>query len=141
MAFSRIKYFLEDVLDKVAWFFVTIVVYVLFAVFILISAFPVIILIVAGYAVFAVTTFHIDPLVKVIVFALYSLGLFIFGGILGFKGCSNVKEEIRAGLDMCEKKAASISAATRRCGRNVRKVVDAYVYDMLMCIDAIRKKL
>jgi hypothetical protein len=51
------------------------------------------------------------------------------------------KDEIRAGLDMCEKKVASISAATRRCGRNVRKVVDSYVYDMLMCIDAIRKKL
>jgi len=141
MVLSRIKYFLEDVFDKVAWFFVAIVVYVLFAVFILISAFPVIILIVAGYAVFAVTTSPIDPLVKVIVFALYSLGLFIFGGILGFKGCDNVKDEIKAGLDMCEKKMLSISAATRRCGRNVRKVVDSNVYDVLTCIEAIRKKL
>ena len=51
------------------------------------------------------------------------------------------KDEIRAGLDMCEKKAAAISAATRRCGKNVRKAVDSNVYDVLTCIDAIRKKL
>ena len=50
-------------------------------------------------------------------------------------------DEIRTGLDMCEKKMASISAATMRCGRNVRKVVDSYVYDVLTCIEAIRKKL
>jgi hypothetical protein len=55
--------------------------------------------------------------------------------------CQDVKDEIKAGLDMCEKKVASISAATRRCGRNVRKVVDSNVYDVLTCIDAIRKKL
>ena len=51
------------------------------------------------------------------------------------------KDEIKTALDMCEKKIASVSAAVRRCGRNVRKVVDSYVYDMLICIDAIRKKL
>ena len=141
MVLSRIKYFLEDVFDKMAWFFVAVVVHILFVVFILISAFPVIILIVAGYAVFAVAASPIDPLVKVIVFVLYSAGLFLFGGFLGLKACSDVKDEIRAGLDMCEKKVASMSAAVRRCGRNVRKVVDSNVYDVLTCIDTIRKKL
>jgi len=51
------------------------------------------------------------------------------------------KDEIKTALGMCEKKIASVSAAVRRCGRNVRKVVDSYVYDVLTCIDAIRKKL
>ena len=140
MILSHIKRFIEDVLDKAVYFFTTVAVYILFAVLILISLLPVAVPIAAGYAVFVIMSSPVDPAVRIIVFALYSAGLFIYGGYLGLRGCSDVKEEIKAGLDMCESKVVSISDDVRRCGK-VRRAVESKIYDAVMCIDAIRRKL
>jgi hypothetical protein len=147
MVLSRIKHFLEDVLDKVVDLFMAIALFILFAVFLLVSAFPVVIPIVAGYAVFAVTSSPIDPLVKVIVFALYSAGLFLYGGVVGFSGCKDVKEELKTGLDMCEKKVLSVMDDVNRCwsdrrhSRRCRSSVESKIYDFMMCMEAVKRKL
>ena len=108
---------------------------------------PIIALIVLGCVVFAVASSQIDPAVRGIVFAAYSVGLFLYGGVVGFSGCNKVKEELRIGLDMCEKKALSIMDDVRRCwsggrrSRRCRSSVEGKIYDFMMCMEAVRKKL
>ena len=141
MALQRIKVFLENVWDNVL-FFILLVPYV-FAVLL-----PIIALIVFGCVVFAMASSQIDPAVRGIVFAAYSVGLFLYGGVVGFSGCNKVKEELRTGLDMCEEKVLSIMDDVRRCwsgGRHgpkrCRSSVEGKIYDFMMCMEAVRKKL
>jgi len=109
---------------------------------------PIIALIVLGCVVFAVASSQIDPAVRGIVFAAYSIGLFLYGGVVGFSGCNEVKEEVRTGLDVCEEKVLSVMDDVRRCwsgGRHgpkrCRSSVEGKIYDFMMCMEAIRKKL
>jgi len=140
MALRRIKYALEDVWDKVAEFFCTVAFFLLFvlAVFAVLS--PIIVTIVVGYAVFVAVSSGLDPIVKGIIFAVYSFGLFIYGGYLGLRGCNDVKKEVRDGLDMCEKKVLSILDDAKRC-RSARSSIESKVYDFMTCVDAIRRKV
>ena len=96
-----------------------------------------------GYASSIVLTSN-DAVYKTLAYITAVLDAWFLGALYGaIKLFINEpdKDEIKTALDMCEKKIASVSAAVRRCGRNVRKVVDSNVHDMLTCIDAIRKKL
>jgi len=140
MVLRRIKYALEDVWDKVAKFFCTVAFFLLsvLAVFAVLS--PIIVPIVVGYAVFVAVSSGLDPIVKGIIFAVYSFGLFIYGGYLGLRGCNDVKKEVRDGLDMCEKKVLSILDDAKRC-RSARSSIENKVYDFMTCVDAVKKKL
>jgi hypothetical protein len=138
MALQRIKSFFEDVFV----FFILLVPHVFAALL------PIIALIVLGCVVFVATSSQIDPTVRGAVFAAYSIGLFLYGGVVGFSGCNKVKEELRTGLDMCEKKVLSVMDDVRRCwsgGRHgpkrCRSSVEGKIYDFMMCMEAIRKKL
>ena len=146
MALQRIKSFFEDVWDKVVDFFLAIVFFILLVLYVFVALLPIIAPIVLGYAVFAVVSSQIDPAVRGIVFAAYSVGLFLYGGVVGFSGCNKVKEELRIGLDMCEKKALSVMDDVRRCwssrhSRRCRSSVEGKIYDFMMCIEAVKKKL
>jgi hypothetical protein len=148
MVLRRIKYALEDLFDNVAFFFIVIAVYALFVLAVLS---PVIIPIVIGYAVFVVISSSFDPLISGVIFAAYSVGIFLYGGIFGFKGCEDVKKEIKNGLDMCEKKVASIMDDVSRCFdvrrrysrrcSDARSSIESKIFDTLMCFEAVRKKL
>jgi len=138
MALRRVKNFLEDVFV----FFILLVPHVFAALL------PIIALIVLGYVVFVAASSQIDPTVRGIVFAAYSIGLFLYGGVVGFSGCNKVKEELRIGLDMCEKKALSVMDDVRRCwsggrhgSKRCRSSIEGKIYDFMMCIEAVKKKL
>jgi hypothetical protein len=148
MVLQRIKAFFEDVWDKVVDSFLAVVFFMLLVLYVFVALLPIIAPIVLGYAVFAVVSSQIDPAVRGIVFAAYSVGLFLYGGVVGFSGCNKVKEELRTGLDVCEKKVLSIMDDVRRCwsgGRHgpkrCRSSVEGKIYDFMMCMEAIRKKL
>jgi len=147
MVLWRVRVFLEDVWDKVVGFFLAVVFFVLFALYVFVALLPIIAPVVLGYAVFAVVSSQIDPAVRGVVFAAYSVGLFLYGGVVGFSGCNKVKEELRIGLDMCEKKALSIMDDVRRCwsggrhSRRCRSSIESKIYDFMMCMEAVRKKL
>ena len=91
--------------DKVVGFFLAVVFFILLVLYVFVALLPIIAPAVLGYAVFVVVSSQIDPAVRVVVFAAYSIVLFLYGGVVGFNGCNDVKEEWRIGLDMCEKKA------------------------------------
>jgi len=148
MALQRIKAFLEDVWDKITGFFLAVAFCILFVLYVFVALLPIIAPIVLGYAVFVVVSSQLDPLVRGVVFAAYSVGLFLYGGVVGFSGCNNVKEEVRAGLDMCEKKALSVMDDVGRCwsggrhfSKRCRSSVEGKIYDFMMCMEAVRKKL
>jgi len=147
MVLKRIKSFFEDVWDKVTGFFLAVVFCILLVLYVFVALLPIIAPIVLGYAVFSVVSSQLDLLVKGVVFAAYSVGLFLYGGVVGFSGCNKVKEEVRIGLDMCEKKALSIMDDVRRCwsgGRRSRRCkssIESKIYDFMMCMEAVRKKL
>jgi hypothetical protein len=140
MVFQRVKAFFEDVWDNVLFF-------ILLVLYVFVALLPIIAPVVLGYAVFAVVSSQIDPAVRGIVFAAYSVGLFLYGGVVGFSGCKDVKEEVRAGIDVCEKKALSVMDDVRRCwsdrrhSRRCRSSVEDKIYDFMMCMEAVRKKL
>ena len=134
--------------DKVAGFFLAVVFCILLVLYVFVALLPIIAPVVLGYAVFAVVSSQIDPAVRGVVFAAYSVGLFLYGGVLGFSGCNEVKEEVRTGLDMCEEKVLSIMDDVRRCwsgGRHgpkrCRSSVEGKIYDFMMCMETVRKKL
>ena len=134
--------------DKVTGFFLAVVFCILFVLYVFVALLPIAAPVVLGYAVFVVVSSQIDPAVRGVVFAAYSVGLFLYGGVLGFSGCNEVKEELRIGLDMCEKKALSVMDDVRRCWSGVRHVskrcrssVEGKIYDFMMCMEAVRKKL
>jgi len=148
MILWRIKSFLEDVWDKITGFFLAIAFYILLVLYVVVASLPITAPIIMGYAVFAVVSSPLDPAVRAVVFAAYSVGLFLYGGVVGFSGCSDVKEELRIGLDMCEKKALSIMDDVRRCwsggrhgSKRCRLSVEGKIYDFMMCMEAVRKKL
>ena len=147
MVLQRIKVFLEDVWDKVTDFFLAVAFFILLVLYVFVALLPIIAPAVLGYAVFVVVSSQIDSLVRGVVFAAYSVGLFLYGGVVGFSGCNDVKDELRIGLDMCEKKALSIMDDVRRCwsdrrhSRRCRLSVEGKIYDFMMCIEAIRRKL
>jgi hypothetical protein len=148
MALQRIKVFLEDVWDKVVDFFLAVAFCILFVLYVFVALLPIIAPIVLGYVVFVVVSSQIDPAVRGIVFAAYSVGLFLYGGVVGFSGCNKVKEELRIGLDMCEKKALSVMDDVRRClsggrhgSKRCRSSIESKIYDFMMCMEAVRKKL
>jgi len=147
MVLQRIKAFFEDVWDKVVDSFLAVVFFMLLVLYVFVALLPIIAPIVFGYAVFAVVSSQIDPAVRGIVFAAYSIVLFLYGGVVGFSGCNDVKEELRIGLDMCEKKALSVMDDVRRCwsggrhSRRCRSSVESKIYDFMMCMEAVRKKL
>ena len=148
MVLWRVRVFLEDVWDKVTGFFLAVVFFILFVLYVFVALLPITVPVVLGYAVFAVVSSQLDPLVKGVVFAAYSVGLFLYGGVVGFSGCNDVKEEVRAGIDMCEKKALSVMDDVRRCwsggrhgSKRCRSSVEGKIYDFMMCMEAIRKKL
>jgi hypothetical protein len=148
MVLRRIRAFLEDVWDKVVDFFLAVVFFVMLVLYVFVALLPIIAPVVLGYAVFAVVSSQIDPAVRGVVFGAYSIVLFLYGGVVGFSGCNDVKEELRIGLDMCEKKALSVMDDVRRCwsgGRHVskrcRSSVEGKIYDFMMCMEAVRKKL
>jgi hypothetical protein len=140
MVLGRIRDAVESLFDKLVGLVLVIVSFVLFALYITVSLLPIIVPIVVGYAVFVVMLSDVDQIVKGIIFTAYSAGIFLFGGVLGFKGCEDIKKELSEGLEMCEKKIASIMSGTRR-RRIDRRSVDSKIYDALMCIEAVRKKL
>ena len=134
--------------DKVAGFFLAAAFFILLVPHVFAALLPIIALIVLGCVVFAVASSQIDPAVRGAVFAAYSIGLFLYGGVVGFSGCNEVKEEVRTGLDMCEEKVLSVMDDVRRCwsgGRHgpkrCRSSVEGKIYDFMMCMEAIRKKL
>jgi len=147
MALQRIKSFFEDVWDKVAGFFLAAAFFMLLVLYVFVTLLPIIAPVVLGYAVFAVVSSQIDPAIRGVVFAAYSVGLFLYGGVVGFSGCNKVKEELRIGLDMCENKALSVMDDVRRCWSDVRRSrrcrssVEGKIYDFMMCMEAVRKKL
>jgi len=148
MVLKRIKAFFEDVWDKVAGFFLAVVFFILLVLYVFVALLPIIAPIVFGYAVFAVVSSQIDPVVRGVVFGAYSIVLFLYGGVMGFSGCNEVKEELRIGLDMCEKKALSVMDDVRRCwpggkhgSKRCRSSVEGKIYDFMMCMEAIRRKL
>jgi hypothetical protein len=148
MVLKRIKSFFEDVWDKVTGFFLAVVFCILFVLYVFVALLPIAAPVVLGYAVFVVVSSQIDPAVRGVVFAAYSVGLFLYGGVLGFSGCNEVKEELRIGLDMCEKKALSVIDDVRRCwsggrhgSKRCRSSVEGKIYDFMMCMEAVRKKL
>jgi len=148
MVLQRIKAFFEDVWDKVVDSFLAVVFFMLLVLYVFVALLPIIAPIVLGYVVFAVVSSQIDPAVRGVVFAAYSVGLFLYGGVVGFSGCNEVKEELRIGLDMCEKKALSIMDDVRRCwsggrhgSKRCRSSVESKIYDFMMCMEAVRKKL
>jgi hypothetical protein len=148
MGFWRVKVFLEDVWDKVTGFFLAVVFFILLVLYVFVALLPIIAPIVFGYAVFAVVSSQIDPVVRGIVFAAYSIVLFLYGGVVGFSGCNEVKEELRISLDMCEKKALSVMDDVRRCwpggrhgSKRCRSSIESKIYDFMMCMEAVRKKL
>jgi len=141
MVLQRIKAFFEDVWDNVLFC-------ILLVLYVFVALLPIIAPIVLGYAVFAVVSSQIDPAVRGVVFAAYSVGLFLYGGVVGFSGCNEVKEELRIGLDMCEKKALSVMDDVRRCWPDRRhgskrcgSSVEGKIYNFMMCMEAVRKKL
>jgi hypothetical protein len=141
MALRHIKNFLEDVWDNVLFF-------ALLVLYVFVALLPIIAPVVLGYAVFAVVSSQIDPVVRGVVFGAYSIVLFLYGGVVGFSGCNEVKEELRIGLDMCEKKALSIMDDVRRCwpdrsrgSKRCRSSIGSKIYDFMMCMEAVRKKL
>ena len=121
--------------------------FVLLVLYVFVALLPIIAPIVLAYAVFAVVSSQIDPAVRGVVFAAYSIVLFLYGGVVGFSGCNKVKEELRIGLDMCEKKALSVMDDVRRCwsggrhSRRCRSSIESKIYDFMMCMEAVRKKL
>jgi len=148
MVLKRIKAFFEDVWDKVVDFFLAVVFFILLVLYVFVSLLPIIAPVVLGYAVFAVVSSQIDPAVRGVVFGAYSIVLFLYGGVVGFSGCNEVKEELRIGLDMCEKKALSVMDDVRRCwsggrhfSKRCRSSVEGKIYDFMMCMEAVRKKL
>jgi Fe2+ transport system protein B len=143
MILRRIKEFFEDLWYKVTEFFGSVLFFLLFVLVILVVLSPIIIPAVIGYAVFAVASSDLDPVVRGIVFAVYSAGLFLYGMFIGAWGLSDVKKEVKEGLDMCEKKVLSILDDMRRFGgtRRMRASVEAKIYDFMLCMDAVRKKL
>jgi len=110
----------------------------LVAAFILIIFGP---LILIGWAVFSVISSPVDPLVKGVIFAMYTVGVFIIGAYMAGSTYEEKMETIKELVTKCEEKVASISGDVRRCGRNVRNVVDSKVYDVVKCIEAIRENL
>jgi hypothetical protein len=136
MVFSRIKHLLEDVFENIAY----VGIFLLFVLFVLVALSPVVIPIVIGYTVFVVVSSGLDPVVKGTIFAVYSAGLFIYGGVLGFKACTDVGNEVKEALNMCEKKVLAVLDDVKKC-RAARKAVESKVYDFMMCTDAIRRKL
>ena len=54
---------------------------------------------------------------------------------------------MRTGLDVCEKKVLSIMDDVRRCwsggrhSRRCRSSIEGKIYDFMMCMEAVRKKL
>jgi hypothetical protein len=125
----------REVLESVAFGLIVIglVAAVLFAIF----GIPILI----GWAVFSVVSSPIDPIVRGVIFAVYTVGIFLAGVyITGYTYESNIKN-IRELVDRCEDKAASISRDVRRCGDDVRSSVESKVYDVLMCLKAIRENI
>ena len=148
MVLWRVKSFLEDIWDKIVCCFEAFAFFILLALYAVVASLPIIAPVVIGYAVFAVVSSPLDPAVKAVVFAAYSVGLFLYGGVVGFSGCNDVKEELRIGLDICEKKALSIMDDVRRCwsggrhgSKRCRLSVESKIYDFMMCMEAVRKKL
>jgi hypothetical protein len=140
MTLRRIKGFFEDLWYKITEFFSSI----LFFLLNIVALFPIAIPAVICYAVFIVASSDLDPLVKGIVFAVYSAGLFLYGMFIGAWGVSKLKEEVREGLDMCEKKVLSILDDLRRpdgAEKRIRASVEAKIYDFMLCMDAVRRKL
>ena len=134
--------------DKVTGFFLAVAFFILLVLYVFVALLPIIAPIVLGYAVFVVVSSQIDPAVRGVVFATYSAGLFLYGGVVGFSGCNEVKEELRIGLDMCEKKALSVIDDVRRCwsggrhgSKRCRSSVEGKMYDFMMCMETVGRKL
>jgi len=140
MVLRRIKYFFEDLWDKITCFFDAILFVIMAILLFLFLASPIIIPIVIGYAVFVVVSSSIDPLVKGIIFVAYSIGLFLYGGSLVASEHEKSVKDVKDALDMCEKKVASITDDAKKC-KVVRSSIESKVSDALFCIEAVRKKL
>jgi len=117
---------------------------VLYALFVLL---PVIAPFIVGYAVFVVVTSSIDPLVKAVVFAAYSVGLFLYGSYLEGYGWKVKVKEARSLLNKCESDVLSVIDEVRRCTSNRRfskrcaSSINSKVYSAVMCIEAAKEKL
>jgi len=120
----------REILESVA--FGLIVAAVLFAVF----GIPILI----GWAVFSVVSSPIDPIVRIVIFAVYTIGVFLAGAYLTGSAYEESIKNIRELVDKCENKTASISRDVMRCDDDVRNSVESKVYDVLSCIKAIREK-
>ncbi len=140
MVLRRIKYVLENIWDRIVGFFEAVVFFVLVALFIIVALSPVVIPVVIGYAVFVVVSSDFDPLVKGIIFAVYSAGLFIYGAVVESWAFSDVRKEVREGVELCEKKVAPIMDDAKRC-KSVKSSIESKVYDVMLCLDAIRRKV
>jgi len=105
---------------------------VLFAVF----GIPILI----GWAVFSVVSSPIDPIVRIVIFAVYTIGVFLAGAYLTGSAYEESIKNIRELVDKCKNKTASISRDVRRCDDDVRNSVESKVYDVLSCLKAIREK-
>jgi membrane protein implicated in regulation of membrane protease activity len=148
MVLRRIKYALDELWGRITEFFVLIGFLLIFAACVLFVLSPIIVPFAVGYAVFVVVTSPVNSTVKVITFAAYSFGLFVYGTYLeGYRWREKVKE-VKASLDECERKVLSIMDV-RRCldGRRSRRCADAKasveskVYDAVRCIETVKEKL
>jgi hypothetical protein len=150
MVLLRIKYALKELWDKVTEFFVLVGFLILLSLFALFALSPIIMPFIIGYAVFVVVSSPIDTLVKVIIFAAYSFGLFVYGGYLEEYGWKERAKEVRTSLDECKKKVLSVMdvkkclvgrrPSSRRC-IEVGASIESKVYDAVKCIESVKEKL
>jgi len=94
-----------------------------------------------AYFVFSLVSSPIDPLVRVVIFAVYTIGVFLAGVYLTGSAYEESIKNIRELIDRCENKVASISRDVRRCDDDVRNSVESKVYDVLSYLKAIREKI
>ncbi|MCI4409931.1 MAG: hypothetical protein JHC26_12630 [Thermofilum sp.] len=126
---------LREVLETIA--FGLIVIGLVAAVLLAIFGLPILI----GWAVFSVVSSpSISPIVKVVMFAVYTVGVFLVGVFLTGSTYEDEMKNIREIINKCENKVASISRDIKYCDKDVRNSVESKIYDILSYLKAIEKK-
>jgi len=95
-----------------------------------------------AYFVFSlVSSPVINTIVRGIIFALYTIGVFMAGVVIIGSAYEYNRKYIIDLIDECENKAASISRDIRRCSGDVRDSVESKIYDVLSYLKAIRENI
>jgi len=95
-----------------------------------------------AYFVFSlVSSPAINVIIRVIIFALYTIGVFLIGVFIIGSAYEYNRKYIYELIDECENRVASISRDVRRCSTDVRDPVESKIYDVLTYLKAIRENI